>query len=409
MKLRSMAVVMLGVGALAAAGCKKKPKEGKAPDQGTASMGTGAGTGGSMAGTGAGTGAEAPKEAKLEGKALADRYLECMSMVNDKKWDDFKSKCISADFKVNQADGPGLANVDATLEFFKMQSTAFPDLKLSPQLVMVSGRNIIGVFMMTGTHTGVMKSPMGEIPPTNKKVGQLAFHKLAINDENKATEEWEYYDPGTMIGQLGLMPKGAPPMRPALEKGWDGAPIIVVAAETDVEKKNLEVVKKGNEAFMAKKPADWTALYTDDAFEADQAGDKDMKGKKEIQAGAETFLKAFPDIKLETKESFAAGDYVATIGTFSGTNTGPLGPMKPTKKPVTGQYAEVFLMKDGKIAGLWRFRNGMAMAQQLGLAPPPGGAPGGDAPKGDAPKGDAPKGDAPKGDMKKDEGAKKSG
>ena len=50
----------------------------------------------------------------------------------------------------------------------------------------------------------------------------------------------------------------------------------------------------------------------------------------------------------------------------------------------------------GVIAKLWRFRNGMAMAMQLGLM--------GDAPKGDAKRsGDAPKGsgDAPKKDDKK--------
>ena len=396
MKLRTMAMVLVGVGALAGAGCKKKAKEDKAPDP---TPGTG-----TAAVVAADAAAEPPKEAKLEGKALADRYLECMGMVNEKKWDDFKTKCIASDFKVHQADGPGIPSADATMEFFKGQAIAFPDMKLEPQLVMVDGRDILGVFLFTGTHTGTMKSPMGDVPATNKKVGQLILHRLKIDDENKAAEEWEFVDPGTMMGQLGLMPKGAPPMRAPMEKGWEGAPVIVVAEENDKEKANVETAKKANEAFQSKKAADYMAFYTDDALESDQAGTKDAKGKKEIQKGAEMFLKAFPDLKLEWSDTFAAGDYVVQLGTFSGTNTGALGPMKPTKKEVKGQFAEVIKMTDGKMAEVWRFRNGLAMAQQLGLVPPMGG----DKPAGDAPKGDAPKGDAPA-EPKKDEPAKKSG
>ncbi|MDQ3337392.1 MAG: ester cyclase [Myxococcota bacterium] len=396
MKLRSMTMVMMGVGALATgAACSKKPKEGKAPDIGSASNTMGS------AGSGSAAPAEPPKEAKLEGKALADRYLECTAHINGAKWDDFKTKCLAKDYKGHDADGQNIEGPDAVLDWFKGQHTAFPDMKFQPQLVLVNGRNILAVGLTTGTHTGVLKSPMGEVPATNKKMGQLMFHRLTINDENRANQEWAYFDPATMASQLGLMPKGTPPMRAAMDKGMDGAPVVVVAADDDKEKKNLEAWQKSLAAFQSKKTADYMAFYTDDAIESDQAGEKDHKGKKEIQAGSEMFLKAFPDLKIETPNTFAAGDYVVAMGTFSGTNDGPLGPMKATKKKVTGEFAEVVKMKDGKIAELWRFRNGMSMASQLGLmgpppgagsaAPPAGGGSGSDAPKGDAPKGDAPK------------------
>jgi hypothetical protein len=72
--------------------------------------------------------------------------------------------------------------------------------------------------------------------------------------------------------------------------------------------------------------------------------------------------------------------------------------MKATNKAVTMHFAEVAKLKDGKVAQLWRFRNGMAMAMQLGLM---GDAPkGGEAPKADAPKKDAAKKDAAKKDDK---------
>ena len=129
-----------------------------------------------------------------------------------------------------------------------------------------------------------------EMPPTNKKFGQLMFHRLAINEQNKASEEWVYMDPMTMMGQLGMLPKGTPPVRPAMEKGWDGAPIIVVTADNDAEKKNLEVAKAMNDAFNAHKIPDMLALMTDDFVESDQADGQDANGKKEEREGPQDVL-----------------------------------------------------------------------------------------------------------------------
>ncbi len=400
MKMRTMLVVMLGLG-LATTGCKKKKAE---ETGGTGTMAGSAGSAGSDTAMGsaggamgsAGSAAEPAKEATKHGADLVAKYMECLGQLNAGKLDEFKANCLATEYKGHAADGPEIASADALLEQFKANRVAFPDLKLEPQLVLVNGRNVFGVHLMTGTHQGPMKTPMGEVPATTKKVGMLFFHRLAINDENRATEEWAYMDPGTMMGQLGLVPKEVK-MRAAMDKGMEGAPVIVVAADDAKEQANVELVKKAGAAFAGKKPAEYMAFYADGAVESDQAGEKDAVGKKDIEAGAKMFLGAFPDLKMEQQGQFAAGDFVVELGTFAGTHTGPLGKLKPTKKPVHGQYAEIIHIKDGKIAKIWRFRNGMAMAAQLGLM---GDAPKGDAPKGDAPKGDAPKTDAPKADPK---------
>jgi predicted ester cyclase len=360
-KLRTFATVVIALSLGGAAGCSKKPKEGQLPPE--KMVGSTDGSAGSAAA------ATPAKEAKLEGKALAERYIECSTLISGQKWDDFKAKCLAAGYKVHAADYPGTQDADTALGMMKGQFAGFPDMKLTPQIVAINGRNILAVSLMTGTHTAPLKTPMGETPATNKKIGMLMFHRIQVDDENKAVEEWAYNDPMTMGGQLGLMPKEAGPSRPALEKGLDGAPIIAVATDDAKEKANVDAFTKSNAAFQAKKTAELMAFYTDDAIESDQAGSVDAKGKKDIQAGSEIFLKAFPDLKLETSNIFAAGDYVVALGNFSGTHTGPLGPLKPTKKSVKSEYAEVVEMKDGKIARMWRFRNGMAMAQQLGLMP----------------------------------------
>jgi len=337
------------------------------------------------------------KETKLEGKALADKYLACTSFINTAKWDDLASKCLATTYKGHTADGDDTSGPSAVVDYFKAQAAAFPDMKLQPQLVAVNGRNILAVALLTGTHTGTMKSAHGELPATNKKIGQLMFHRVTLDEENRVSEEWAYFDPATMMGQLGLLPPSAPKLRPTLEAGWQGAPIVVVATDDAKEKANLDVAQKSAAAYQAKKWADYTALYTDEAVEADQATGIDNKGKKQLQSGGELLTKAFPDLKLETVASFAAGDFVFVQGTLTGTNDGPLGTLTPTKKQLQAQYAEVYKLADGKIAELWRFRNGKAMAAQLGLIPTSPAAGSAAAPTGTNAPGSAaaPKAEAP--------------
>ena len=297
---------------------------------------------------------EPVKPAPKTGKELAQLYQDCGALIAGAKWDDFMKQCSADGFVAHMADDKDMKR-DEVLPMFKDMRVAFPDSKMEPQLILVNGRNLLAVSLTSGTHEGPMKSPMGEIPATKKKYGQLMYHRLAVNDENKVTEEWAYFDPGTMMGQLGLLPKGAPPSRPVMEKGMEGAPVIAVAADDEKEKKNLETMKKANEAFNSHKIADAMAFYADDAVESDQAAAADAKGKKEIEKGMQMFWKAFSDVKSEVPNMWAAGDYVVLEGTVSGTNDGPMGKMPKTGKKISGQFAEVIELKDGKITKLWRF------------------------------------------------------
>lgn len=363
---------------LSVVGCsKKKPQENKEPPAPIETAGS-AGSAGSAA---------AAVEKPMTGKDLADKYIKCNQMIEAGKMDDFKSTCVEADFVGHEVDQGDIKGVDQLTGMFAAMKKGFPDFKEQPQLVLVNGRNIMAVDLSTGTNSGPLAMPgMPEMPATNKKVGTLFFHRLAIDDANKATEEWAFEDPVTFMGQLGQLPpppKG-PATRPATDKGWDGAPIIVVAADNDTEKKNLEVVKNLDDAFAAHKVDAMLALLADDFVESDQAEAQDIKGKKDAEKSIKDFIKAFPDIKTTSDGMWAAGDYVVETGVMEGTNTGDLGPMKKTGKKMSVHYAEVSKLKDGKVTNLWRFRNGMAAAVQLGLMKPPGAGAGSAAAEGSA-------------------------
>ena len=353
--------------ALGLVGCKKKKEE---ENKEPAPMVTETGSAGSAA---AGSGSAAAPEKPLTGAELATVYQKCVAMISDGKLDDFVSTCIAADYKGHDMDMGDMSGTDAIKNELASLRTAFPDFKMSPQLVMVSGRNILAVELTQGTNSGPMKMGNGpEMPATNKKMGTLMFHRLTINDQNKANEEWVYQDPLTMMSQLGMSPKGAPPMRPAMEKGWEGAPIIVVTADDDKEKKNLAVIKAMDDAFNAHKADAMVASLSDDFVMSDQSEPKDVTSKKDAEKAIKEMFTGFPDAKVTSDNTWAGGDYVVELGTMDATNTGDMGPMKKTGKKVSLHFAEVSKLKDGKITNLWRFDNGMAMAQQLGMMPAPG-------------------------------------
>jgi len=384
--MNKLAMVALTMG-LSLVGCKKANKDAGTTGSGSAAVTTGSGadtgSAGTMAGSGSGSGsgsatAEAPKP--KTGADLAEHYKMCMTHINDGQFDGFKAMCLD-DAYVGHQMGATSKAADVVAYFTAMRA-AMPDFKLQPQVVMVNGRTVIAVVLETGMHSAALKMPgMPELPATNKKLGALLMHKLAFNDANKATEEWVFADSATMLAQLGVLPKEAGPRREAMEKGLDGAPIVVVSTDDAKEKANLEVTKQGNDAFNAHKASEATAAMADDAVESDQAGDKDVVGKKEIDKGAKAFMAAFSDGKFANLETYAAGDFVVNIGTFEGTNDGDMMGMKKTGKKVAMPIGELSQFKDGKVVKLWRFWDSMDMAKQMGMMPdmPAGGAGSGSA------------------------------
>lgn len=273
--------------------------------------------------------------------------------------------------------GPPLVGAAAITETgAKGFANGFPDATGESQLTLVNGNNVLGVVLLRGTNTGTFVTPMGPVPPTGKKVGFLAAHSIELNDAGKVTKEVVAYDGGTVAGQLGLMPV---PHRKALDSGWAEKP-VVIATGSDVEKSNLAAYTKEVEGFNKHDAAAALATAADDIVFSELSSPADSTGKKESIKGAEEMFKAFPDAKLDVKSAWAAGDYVVSTGTWSGTNTGDMPSMKlkKTGKAVSVHFIEIDKFTAGKTKNIWLFMNGAAFASQLGLLPSK--APGAKAP-----------------------------
>lgn len=312
---------------------------------------------------------EEPKPVPLTAEQKTKIYQEGWAAFNAKDFARFQA--IWADNATSEAldMGPPLVGPVAITETgAKGFATAFPDVTGEAELTLINGNNVLGVVLLRGTQTGTYVTPMGPVPATGKKVGFLVAHSIELNDAGKAVKEVMAYDGGTVAGQLGLMPL---PHRKVLEAGFPDKP-VVIASGSDTEKNNLASVAKEMDAFNKHDAAGTLATADDKIVFSDLSAPADRVGKKESVKGVEEMFKAFPDAKLDVKTTWAAGDYVVSAGTISGTNTGdsPAMHLKKTGKAMSVRFVEVDKFSAGKTTNIWMFANGAAMAAQLGLLPP---------------------------------------
>jgi steroid delta-isomerase-like uncharacterized protein len=84
--------------------------------------------------------------------------------------------------------------------------TPFPDLTCEIENLITSGEWEAIEAIGRGTQTGSITTPEGEIPPTGKKV-EAKFVTISRIRDGKVVEQRDYYDLGTIMQQLGLMPE----------------------------------------------------------------------------------------------------------------------------------------------------------------------------------------------------------
>ena len=322
--------------------------------------------------------APAPAPAKVAtGDDLAKRYAECYGFFNSKDWKQLET-CYTPNATSDFVDsGMPVANgwQEILDKHTKMLTDAMPDTKGEMEITLINGHNGMSVALFTGTHTATLKTPMGDVPPTQKKIGLNAAHVVHFADDaGKTVDKQAFYeDFGVVMGQLGL---SKAPVRPALDKPM-GPNEIVVAKDDDTEKRNLDLANKVTDAFNKHDPKALEALFADDLVWSETGMAKDWN-KKDAIAEHTSLFKGFSDIKMTQASLWGAGDYVVFQGTFAGTNDGALPDMglkKKTGKAVSLNFLQLYKFnKDGKLSRSWGFWNSAAFATQLGLVPPPSDA-----------------------------------
>jgi len=108
-----------------------------------------------------------------------------------------------ADDFVEHEETPGLEPTkEGTLQFFRIQLAAFPDLHFHAEDILTSGDKVVARARITGTHRGEL---MG-IPPTGKSVDVNLIDIIRFGDDGLALEHWGVVDMMAMMQQLGVVP-----------------------------------------------------------------------------------------------------------------------------------------------------------------------------------------------------------
>ena len=297
----------------------------------------------------------APTAQPMTADEAARWYQDCWNDFSQHKWDEFK-KCY-ADGATSQQMGYGQptatgpdAIVGASEEFIKM----FPDGRGDVQLILINGAHIASASILKGSQAG-----------TGKKFGLMFGHSIDIDPAaRKVTKEIGVMDGATLGAQLGLSPL---PARPVIETG-EPSPKIVIAKNDETENKNVEADKNQLEAWNKHDLKTIQTYEADDLVFHDMSMPKDQN-RKEADAAAQEFWKAFSDAKLNIASIWGAGDYVTFVGEFDGTNDGdfPAMQLKKTGKKVAVPFFEIDRFENGKTKEIWLFMDGANMASQLGV------------------------------------------
>ncbi len=255
---------------------------------------------------------------------------------------------------------------------------AYPDFKVGLSKVYVKNDVVLDEWVVNGTNKGEFNGAKA----TNKPIGFRGATVLWFTPDGLIKQEHRYFDGGTMMAQLGQMKMPARPLAalPSGEPEWH------IAKGTPEEDKQVDIIKGMYGALEKKTEADFIGPLDEKVTWADLTMPKDMTGKAEAKKFFQMMTKAIPDLKQTFDPMFAVDEYVVSEGTMSGTHSGPLGPLKPTKKPLTMHGIDVVVVKDGKVTAGTSYANSMEVMAQEGLLPKPKAAKTDDKKSGDKPK-----------------------
>jgi len=100
--------------------------------------------------------------------------------------------------------------------------------------------------------------------------------------------------------------------------------------------------------------------------------DLQVRSLADFKAFLEADLAAVPDAMQEVNRIFSSGDMVAVHATYSGTQSGQMGPFPPSGRSMVLPFIALLRVEQGKIAEIWVEWDNLNALTQLGYFPPPG-------------------------------------
>jgi len=127
--------------------------------------------------------------------AMADKYVKAWNEGDLSLFDEILSpECVRHHVDIS-AD---IIGIEAIKNYVTYQRTGLPDFNVTLDELIIAEDHSIGRWTVTGTNTG----PLGDLPPTGKKVKYSGVEVTRIVD-GKIIESWIYFNQAAMLTQLG--------------------------------------------------------------------------------------------------------------------------------------------------------------------------------------------------------------
>ena len=141
-----------------------------------------------------------------DAREVAAQFLDAFNAHDEER-----IRALNAENGVMEAPGDvRIEGRDAVTAYGMHWLNAFSDARLTIHGEIVEGDWVAQRFTFEGTHDGVLASPAGEIPPTNRRLAGRGAQMLRIEGD-AVVETQLYFDQVQMMTQLGLMPEPAQP------------------------------------------------------------------------------------------------------------------------------------------------------------------------------------------------------
>jgi heme-degrading monooxygenase HmoA/predicted ester cyclase len=133
-------------------------------------------------------------------RSLIERNIELWNARDQEGW------MAGMDLLRATTQMPGgiqLAGREAAERIWNTWQEAFPDNRIETIAIHADGRGGVHEFRATGSHSGTLRGPAGEIPATGRTV-EMGMCGVYEFEEGKITSFHLYFDQAELLGQLGL-------------------------------------------------------------------------------------------------------------------------------------------------------------------------------------------------------------
>jgi steroid delta-isomerase-like uncharacterized protein len=123
---------------------------------------------------------------------------------NERKFDEIAELTAPDSTITIVGSGDTFEGVEGSRAYNEMWAAGFPDATVTVDRVIASGDHVVVEFTGQGTHTGTLRTSMGDIPATGRSLTLQLCDVMEFKD-GMIQGQKTYFDSGSMMAQLGLM------------------------------------------------------------------------------------------------------------------------------------------------------------------------------------------------------------